>query len=157
MKRIITLASLACFLGAPAVLRAQNEAGTWKLNTAKSKYSGVATPKSRTQTLEAADGGHKARVEGVAGDGSPINYSYSAKYDGKDNPITGGGAPGAADSVAWKRVDANTTEATYKKGGKVVSTARLSISKDGKTMSTTAKGVGPDGKPNNVHAVYEKQ
>ncbi len=157
MKSTIAFVSLTLFVAAPAIVRAQSEAGTWKLNTAKSKYSGVATPKSRTQTLESQDGGVKSHVEGVAGDGSPINYSHSAKYDGKDNPIAGSGAPGAADSVALKRIDANTTEATYKKSGKVVTTARVSVSKDGKVMTATAKGIGPDGKPTNVHAVYEKQ
>jgi hypothetical protein len=156
MKRRIAFVNLALFLAAPVLLSAQTEVGTWQLNTAKSKYSGIAPPKSRTQTLEAQDGGIKNHTEGLAGDGSPINFSYSAKYDGKDNPVTGKGAPGDADSVALKRVDANTTEVIYKKSGKVVTTARLSVSKDGKVMTTDAKGTGPDGKPTNVRAVYEK-
>lgn len=96
-------------------------------------------------------------MEGTAGDGTPIKYTHAAKYDGKDSPIMGGGAPGGADSIAMKRKDPNTTETTYKKGGKVVMSAHTSISKDGKTMTTTAKGTGTDGKPVNVHAVYEKQ
>ncbi len=156
MNRLITILSLASFLTV-SVASAQSEAGTWKLNPAKSKFSGIATPNSRTQTLESTEGGVNARVEGTAGDGSAIHYTHSAKYDGKDHPITGDGAPGGADSVAMKRIDEKTTEMTYKKGGKVVTTARTSISKDGKTMTTTAKGIGPDGKPTNVHAVYEKQ
>ena len=157
MNRIITFVGLACFLSVPVVLRAQSEAGTWKLNTGKSKYAGVAAPKDRTQTWESQEGGLKHHAEGVAGDGSPINFSFSAKYDGKDNPITGSGAPGGADSVALKRINPKTTEVTWKKGGKVVSTGRNSVSKDGKMMSVTAKGRNADGKPNNVHAVYEKQ
>jgi hypothetical protein len=156
MNRLITILSFASFLAVSAA-SAQSEAGTWKLNAAKSKYSGIPAPTSRTQTLEPTDGGVNAHVEGTAGDGTPIKYTHAAKYDGKDYPITGSGAPSGADSVAMKRKDPNTTETTYKKGGKVVMSAHTSISKDGKTMTTTAKGTGTDGKPVNVHAVYEKQ
>ena len=158
MRRIALLfVSLAAGLAIPALLLAQSEVGTWKLNVSKSKYSGVATPKSRTQTLESRDGEIRTRTEGVAGDGSPINYNHAGRYDGKDNPIAGSGAPNGADSVAHKRIDERTTETTYKKSGKLVATARSSISKDGKTMTVTAKGTGPDGKKTNVRAVYEKQ
>jgi hypothetical protein len=157
MKRLSTFVSLVSFLTVPAILCAQSEVGTWKMNSAKSNYSGIAAPKSRTQTLESQDGGIKNHTEGVAGDGSPISFSYSAKYDGKDTPITGNGAPGGADSVAVKRIDASTTELTWKKAGKTVTTARTSISKDGKVMTTAAKGTSPDGKANTVRAVYDKQ
>ncbi len=157
MNRVAVYVTLALFLAAPAVLFAQSEAGTWKLNASKSKYSGVATPKSRTQTWESQGDGVKHHTEGVAGDGSPIGYSFSGKYDGRDTPITGSGAPNGADSVALKRIDGNTTEATWKKGGKVVNTSRTSVSKDGKVMTTNAKGTNPDGTKVNVHAVYEKQ
>jgi hypothetical protein len=129
----------------------------WKLNTAKSKFSGVATPKSTTTTIETQEGGIRNHTEGVAGDGSAINFTYSAKYDGKDNPITGSGAYGGADSVSLKRIDANTTELTYKKSAKVVRTTRVSISKGGKMMTATAKGTDPEGKQVNVRAVLEKQ
>jgi hypothetical protein len=157
MRRIIAFVNLAFFLALPSLLRSQSEVGTWKLNAAKSKYTGVAPFKSRTITIESQEGGIKSHSEGVAGDGSPIDYSYSAKYDGKDNPITGSGAPNGADSVSLKRIDANMTESTFKKGGKVVNTGRTSISKDGKVRTITAKGTGPDGKPTSVHLVFEKQ
>jgi hypothetical protein len=156
MKSTITLAALA-FLAVPTMLYAQSEVGTWKLNTSKSKYTGITPRQSMTNTTESQGDGIKSHSEGVASDGSSINYTYSGKYDGKDNPITGGGAPNGADSVAMKRFDAHTTEATFKKGGKVVNTARVSISADGKVRTITAKGTGPDGKPTSLHLVYEKQ
>ena len=157
MKSTITLAALASFLAVPTMLYAQSEVGTWKLNTSKSKYTGTAPRQSMTNTTESQGDGIKSHAQGVAADGSPINYTYSGKYDGKDNPITGSGAPNGADSVALKRIDAHTTEGTFKKGGEVVSTARVSISADGKVRTVTAKGTGPDGKPTNLHLVYEKQ
>jgi len=53
------------------------------------------------------------------------------------------GPPSATDAAALKRISPNTTEVTYKKGGKVVATARNSVSKDGKVMAVTAKGKIP--------------
>ena len=50
--------------------------------------------------------------DGVAGDGSRIAYSYTTNYDGKDSAISGVGFPNGADTIAVKRVDANTTTAT---------------------------------------------
>jgi hypothetical protein len=157
MKRTIVFVSLACLAAIPTILKAQSEVGTWKLNTAKSTFSGVAVPKSTTVTVETQEAGIRNHTEGVAGDGSAINFSYSAKYDRKDNPITGSGAYGGADSMSLRRIDANTTELTSKKSGKVVRTTRVSISKDGKVMTANAKGTSPDGKPVNVRAVFDKQ
>jgi hypothetical protein len=148
---------LASFLAGPTMLYAQNEMGTWKLNASKSKYTGIAPRQSMTITTESQGDAIKSHSEGVAGDGSSINYTYSGKYDGKDNPLMGSGTPNGADSVAMKRIDAHTTESTFKKGGKVVSTARVSISADGKVRTITAKGTGPDGKPTNLRLVYDKQ
>ena len=51
MKGMLVLVNLAFFLAAPAFLQAQSDAGTWKLNTARSKYSGIATPKSRLEKI----------------------------------------------------------------------------------------------------------
>ena len=64
---------------------ADNSLGTWKLNVEKSKYTPAPMPvKSLTVTREAADGGVKVTTTGEQADGTPINASYTAKYDGKD-------------------------------------------------------------------------
>jgi hypothetical protein len=39
-------------------------------------------------------------MEGATGDGSYIAYSYTANYDGKDNPITETGQANDADTIA---------------------------------------------------------
>src|ERR1700751_2010777 len=92
--------------------------GTWKLNLAKSKYGTVQPPKSLTRTVVAQGSGAKVTFEGVAADGSRIAYSYSTNYDGKDSPVSGVGQANGADTIAVKRVDANTSTSTLKKGGK---------------------------------------
>jgi hypothetical protein len=83
---IVVLAALA----ATQILAQDNPlVGTWKLNTAKSKYTGVPAPKEMTRTIEAAGDSVKYTNSGTAADGSAISASYTVKYDGKDYPITG--------------------------------------------------------------------
>ncbi len=128
--------------------------GTWKLNVAKSTYSPGPAPKSLTAKIEAAGEGEKLTADGVRGDDTPIRVEYTAQYDGKDYPISG--SP-MADTVSLKRLDANTTERTDKKGGKVVQTLTRKLSSDGKTATITIKGTDAEGRPINHLAVFEKQ
>ena len=128
--------------------------GTWKLNVAKSKYSPGPAPKSATIAYEAAGDGVKRTGETVGADGQTTSFSYTAQYDGKDYPVTGN--PNA-DTITLKRINAYTTEATLKKGGKVTTTARRVVSKDGKTLTLTLKGTNAQGQRVNAVAVYEKQ
>ena len=128
--------------------------GTWKLNVAKSTYSPGPAPKSITAKVEAAGDGEKLTADGVRGDDTPILVEYTAQYDGKDYPISG--SP-MADTVSLKRLDANTTERTDKKGGKVVQTLTRKLSSDGKTLTVTIKGTDAEGRPINNLAMFEKQ
>lgn len=59
--------------------------------------------------------------------------------------------------MAAKRIDDHTTDFTYKKAGKVVSSVRLVVSKDGKTATRTSTGTTTEGKKSNNRAVYDKQ
>jgi hypothetical protein len=61
------------------------------------------------------------------------------------------------DTISMKRIDANTTERTYKKAVKVTSTSRRVVSRDGKTLTLTNKGTDAQGKPTSSVAVYDKQ
>src|SRR5678815_5630695 len=96
---------------------ADNNVGTWKLNLDKSKFSPGPAPKSVTLTIEANDSGIKYTSHGENAQGAPIHVEFTAKYDGKDNPVTG--SPDF-NSIALKRIDANTIEATIKKDGMVM-------------------------------------
>ena len=145
---------LATLLACIAVNAADNALGTWKLNLDKSKYDpGPPTAKSTTVTREASEGGVKVTFTGEQTDGTPINRAYTAKYDGKDYPVTGG----PWDSIAIKKVNANTYTTTLKKGGKLYSNGRTVISNGGKTMTTTTTGTDADGKKFHNILVYDKQ
>ena len=87
-------------------------------------------------------------------DGTPINSSYTAKYDGKEYPVTG--APW--DTISIKQINANTFTSEVKKtGSKYHSKGKTVISKDGKTMTLTTKGTNAEGKPTTATIVSEKQ
>ena len=95
--------------------------GTWKLNVAKSKG---ALFKSGTTKIEAVGAGVKFTVEMVAADGVTSHWSFTANYDGKDNPVTGDSPYG--DTVAVTRIDPRTTQLANKNSGQAHASPRRS-------------------------------
>ena len=151
-KSIFVIA--VALLTVTSAFAADESLGTWKLNMDKSQFSPSAPVKSLTTVREASDDGVKVSTTGERADGTPINASYTAKYDGKEYPVTG--AP--YDSIAIKQVNAHTFTATQKNSSdKYSTTVRSVISGDGKIMTNTVKGVGADGNPVSYTMVYEKQ
>jgi hypothetical protein len=158
MKKIVASASMVLTglaLTAAVAFAADSSLGTWKLNAAKSKYSGSYVVKSQTDVREATpDGGVKVTREAELGNGTAIKGSFTYKYDGKEYPATGL----AFDVISVKRIDANTVAFDVKKtGGKYHVTGQSVISADGKTMTQTAKGTDAEGKPISSTAVFDKQ
>ncbi len=133
---------------------ADQQSGTWKMNPAKSKYSPGPAPKSVTLKVDSDENNIKITVEGTNADGSPTHVEYSAKFDGKDYPITG--VPNA-DMISVKRINATTIQSTSKKAGQVVMTVTSTVSKDGRTRTSTFKGKDPQGNDVNNVVVYDKQ
>ena len=90
MQRILSLALVV--LGMTTTLPAQkvdNSLGTWKANIAASKYTPAPWPvKSLTVVREAAPGGVKVTTSGERIDGTVVDASYTANYDGQSK-ITG--------------------------------------------------------------------
>jgi hypothetical protein len=152
--KTLTVFLLCCFALSVAASPADPHVGTWKLNTAKSKYSPGPAPKEVTMKIETKGAGVHLTQTGTDGAGKPIKVEFTANYDGKDTPVTG---VTNTDTIALKRVDANTSESTLKKGGKVAMTVISVVSKDGKTRTSTFKGTDAAGKPVNNVAVYDRQ
>lgn len=153
MRRV--LLAFVVVLGA-VVVSAQSDSsiGTWKLNSAKTKYDPGPAPKGNIVIITAAGQGIKVSAKGVDAEGKLTGTDYTATYDGKDAPVAG--SP-AYDSVSIKRIDASTTESTRKKAGKVVQTARRVISSDGKTMTITTTGTDEKGRKIHNVGVFDKQ
>jgi len=159
MKRMFVFVTVvALSLVASGVLLAEDDpfVGTWKLNLAKSTYVGQQAPKSLTRTVVAQGGGERVTYEGIAADGSPISYGYTTNLDGKDSPISGKQSFGA-DTVAIKRLDANTLTGFSEKSGKTLFTTKGVVSKDGKVLTQITKGMNGEGKPISVTSVWDKQ
>jgi hypothetical protein len=98
----------------------------------------------------------KVTSTGERTDGTAINTTYSANYDGTPAGVTGTGAP--YDTVSIKQIDANTFSYEAKNAtGKYSASGRIVISTDGKTMTLTATGTDTDGKEMTLALVYDKQ
>jgi hypothetical protein len=130
--------------------------GTWKLNLAKSIWEPGPPPTSLTVTREQVGDAVKHTIEIVAANGDRKTIVETPKYDGKDYPRTGVAATDP-DTVALKRLDANTVEETLKKAGRVFQTARQVVSKDGKVITTTLIGTNASGQRVRHVLVYDKQ
>ena len=129
--------------------------GVWKLNLAKSKYSPGPAPKEGTVTIEAAGPGRKVAVTVVAADGTALKWGYSGNFDGKDIRVTGDNPD--ADVVILKRLSANTTRSTWKKGDKRTLVNGISVSADGKTLTVATSGVNAKGQTVKNTQVFDKQ
>jgi hypothetical protein len=124
--------------------------GTWTINPEKSKGA-----KSGTTVIESAGKGLKWTVDLVSPDGTKSHWSFTADYDGKDNPVTGNSPYGNTASLT--RVDAKTVRITSKQDGKVTATSTIVLSADGKTRTSTTTGKDSKGQTLDVSSVYEKQ
>lgn len=99
--------------------------GKWKLNTAKSKFTGITT------TYEALPNGEMQ----VTTEGQTDKF----KIDGKEYPTTFGAG------ATWKQIDPSSWETTYRLNGAVLSVDTTRLSADGKTLTMTSKGTKPNG------------
>jgi hypothetical protein len=137
------------------VMAADSNIGTWKLNLAKSTFNPGPAPKSQTLKVEAwgADG-VKYTADGVDAEGKPSHWELQAKYDGKFVPFKGNPD---ADMLAYKRIDANTVEASTQLKGKATGTTKIVVSADGKTRTLTQTGKNAKGQTVNNVLVYDKQ
>ena len=137
-----------------SVAAADQQTGTWKMNSAKSKYSPGPAPKDLTVKIESDETQIKLNADGTSGDGTPLHVEYNAKFDGKDYPTTG--VPNA-DSVSVKRLKGGGIETQQKKSGQVMITITSVVSKDGKTRTSTWKGKDEQGRNVNNVVVFDKQ
>jgi hypothetical protein len=156
-KNLLTVSLATCcaiVLASSVALAADAWLGTWKLNTAKSKYSPGPGPKSLSLTFESTADGIKLTSDGMDSEGNPTHGEYVSKFDGQDVPWTGNPD---ADTASVKKIDDNTYRNVWKKDGKTTIIANAVVSKDGKTFTTFQKGKNAKGKAVNNTMVYDRQ
>jgi hypothetical protein len=153
MVRIVAIAVLSTLFFGTTAFAADAVDGTWKLNVAKSKFSGTA-PKSAMRVYTESVNGTTLDQKMVGADGKEMSMHVTLTYDGKDRPITGNPD---ADSGTGKAIDAHTSDFTLKKGGKVVGSVHRVVSADDKTLTVNNKGTHADGKTYDDTLVFDKQ
>jgi hypothetical protein len=150
-RLILALALCAAFTTVSAA--ADPFSGTWRLNTAKSKYDPGPAPDSAMVTIQ-SDGVTTTVKTESSFEGKPITVTYKANLDGTPAPMQG--SP-VADMVSVKKVDEQTREMKSMKDGKTVSESRATVSADGKTATVVGSGLNPKGAKVTFTALYEKQ
>ena len=148
------MAVAVLLLSASPTFAADNWLGTWKLDVAKSKYSPGPAPKSQTLTFASSQGSIRLTSDSVDAQGKTIKGGYTSKFDGQDVPWVGNQD---ADIASPKRIDDNTYENHWKKGGKPTITSRGTVSRDGKMLTIVQTGKDAQGRTVNTTGVYEKQ
>ena len=162
MKRLVVFASVVVItVVASGMLLAQSNpfVGTWKLNSAKSKYATGVAPKEITATIQIVGDQDQVTENGTAADGSHISLNYAFPDKGGLGKVRAGGnlAKNPFDGVSGKRIDENIFEVSFMKGGKEMLRNQFVVSKDGKTLREAVRGFVPLGNPVSGVLVWEKQ
>ena len=153
-RAVSILACLFILVSSSVALAANNWLGTWKLNVEASKFSPGPAPRSQTLTFEATAGGIKLTSRTVDAKGKATKGEYVSNFDGKDVPWKGNAD---ADTASAKRIDDNSYENTWKKGGAVTIVAKVVVSPDGKTLTLTQVGKNAKGQAVNNTVVLDRQ
>ena len=116
------------------------------------------TFKSGTTVVESTGDGIRTTADMVRADGTPYHFTWTAKYDGRDNPVAGGSPYGSGThSIALTRIDSHTATIVTKLDGKVTITQTLVLSADGKTRTIRTTGTDDNGRSVDTTAIYDRQ
>ena len=129
-------------------------AGTWQLNTAKSKFSSKEfTTKSETRTYTLDGKRLTLRSTGVNAAGKTMKWGYSAATDGKWYPTSGN--PNT-DRVSLTFVSPREFKARTTLKGKPAARSTVTLSADGKELRLARSILTAKGGPTTDTLVYER-
>jgi hypothetical protein len=153
MKTKIAVVAVAlAFAGAAACFAANPHLGTWKANSAKSKFM---PGMGKTNTVQYAEKKDELQVtvDGADKDGKPTHGVWMGKTDGKTYKVKGNLA---WDAMAYKMVDDHTYDITAMKAGKMSWNGRSTVAANGKSRTLNISGTGADGKKFKEKIVYDR-
>jgi hypothetical protein len=135
-NNILAMCVVVCAFAGGLTAAENPFAGTWKLNPAKSKFTGD------TMKFEKTPSG------AIRWSGSGLTYTFNS--DGKEYEGPFG------EVVVWKQIDDHTWETTFQRKGILLSTDTSRLSPDGKTLTVVSKGTKPNGETFQDTVVYER-
>ncbi|WP_174301595.1 hypothetical protein [Caulobacter sp. S45] len=135
MKQFVLAAALCGAMSGVALAADSPFAGTWKLDTTKSQFTGDTLDYSKTATgMHYSDGA----------------VAYNFAMDGKDYPVM----PGR--TTSWTKTSADGWDMVAKADGKVVVKSHRMLSADGSTLSSAWTEYRPDGTTAKGSTVYKR-
>jgi hypothetical protein len=126
--------------------------GVWELDPSRSRLTG-SPPRLWVQTIAATRETVHVSEQIILADGTKIEFSFDAGFDGADYPIAG--SP-VADAITYKRLDQFRIAGTARKDGRVSMTDVLQVSPDGKTLTMTYVIGGGSGFGTSSMAVFKR-
>lgn len=148
-RKILTAMVIASLLtlcvAAVAATSGNSAVGTWKLDTSKSSYGTLPTPKFEqlVVTTDAADA-LAWKLTGAMADGKTFTVSFDGPIDGQYHPIVGSQDD---HEIAYTRIPDGGIKWTVRtKSGYVFETGSSHLSADGSTLTRTGTVQGREGK-----------
>jgi hypothetical protein len=138
---------------ASASMAADPFVGTWKLNSAKTKYKTGMPPKEQIVTFSEEGSDLHTMVKGTSSDGQAISMHFTVPTAGGTGKII----ESPYQAVSAKMPNPNERDTSFSKGGKVVYTTKAKRSANGKTMTVAVKGTNPFGQTADGTNFYDKQ
>jgi len=132
----------------------QDDLGTWKMDSARSKFSGDLRPKSLTVRFEAHPKGELFTVDQVGAAGQATTFSIILYLDGKNRGLAVSSCSGTQSS---RRVNSRTVEIVFdcRNGQSTRFIRRLGPQPNELVLDIT--GEGPTGPIPNRHLILKKQ
>lgn len=154
MKHILVL--LLLLSGTFAFSQAADPwAGNFKLDTAKSKFTGTPAPKEETVAVDSASKDSvKYTIKGTDHDGKPYTVSYDGKV-GTASPETVDGKEIA--QITYQMPSAHEFTAQSKGSDGSSGTSTITLSKDGKTITVREHSKDAKGAAHQQTMVYDRQ
>ncbi|MFC7536198.1 hypothetical protein ACFQPG_02330 [Sphingomonas sp. GCM10030256] len=155
-KLALFLAAIAVAVPQPVSAKAPSKAwaGTWDLNSAKSKFSSPdSATKSETRTYTVSGNRLTMRSTMVDAAGKTIKWSYSAGLDGKWYRMIGN--PNA-DQISLTSVGKREVKSQARLNGKASARATATLSADGKQITIRRSILTAKGGPTDDTLVYDR-
>jgi len=128
--------------------------GTWKLNAEKTNFPPGQEMKSYVIKWEKNGIGYRNVIDMTGATDVAFHVEFAGQEEGVDYPITGNPI---ANTISFKKIDANTVGATLKRTGTVVARLQNSVSADGKTLTIIQIIISATGGETASTLVFDKQ